>query len=87
MNDGVKRNGRRKFGRRNSSEQAWITALGVSRLSCIVSNLSEGGALLEFEQEVPTANRFFLITKDWLEGKKCQVVRKQSNTMIGVQFI
>jgi hypothetical protein len=76
---------RRQFGRRRTVWHAWVKVAGRDREPCVVRNISEGGALLEFEGAVPAAGRLILII-DTLDFELPCHVRHRSQTGLGVNF-
>ena len=77
---------RRQFGRRKTSLHAWISIEGRPKIACVVRNVSEGGALLEFPVPKAMPYRFQLIVD--CEGFEawCEI-RHSGDTWAGVQFV
>lgn len=86
MSIGPKVPERRQFGRRESSNHGWICIDGRPKLPCVISNISEGGALLVLE--VPTWLPFhFRLRSDMPRlDVECEV-RHQRPSSIGVRFV
>jgi hypothetical protein len=76
---------RRQFGRRKTSLHGWIVPDGRPRIACVVRNVSEGGALLEFEVPRGLPYWFTLIIESKGFEARCEV-RHQSERWMGVQF-
>lgn len=77
---------RRQFGRRKTCLHGWVVVDGRPRRPCLVRNVSEGGALLEFEIPKVMPYRFTLIIdckgfEAWCE------TRHTGETWMGVQFV
>jgi hypothetical protein len=77
---------RRQFGRRDFARPGSAVVMGGSPVACIVANISEGGALLEFPGGgVPTRN--FRLT---IEGAPYTLVcepKHQGGQSVGVNFV
>lgn len=77
---------RRQFGRRRTQLHAWVRVPGRPQYPCIVRDLSEGGAKLEFDDTSWLPARFHLtIDADGFESD-CEV-RHQDATHAGVEFV
>jgi hypothetical protein len=76
---------RRQFGRRWTQAHGWICIEGRPKLSCVVQNFSETGALLE----VVTPNRLpkhFILAIDTIDFRMgCEVMRELPGAL-GVKF-
>ncbi len=77
---------KRQFGRRHTQVRAWVRIAGRPAVQCIVRNLSDGGALLEFDEDVWVPFSFRLVSDDQSIDKVCEV-RHQTGSRIGVQFV
>ncbi|NJM55038.1 MAG: PilZ domain-containing protein [Verrucomicrobiae bacterium] len=79
-------NERRQFGRRHTCLHGWVLREGLPRLACVVRNVSEGGALLEFE--VPPNMPYWFMLRIDCKGfeARCET-RRQGLTWMGVQFV
>ena len=77
---------RRQFGRRKTCLHGWIILEGRPRLACLVRNVSEGGALLEFEVPKIMPYRFGIKIESKGFEALCET-RHKSDTWIGVQFV
>ena len=75
---------RRAFGRRETDIKAAVRA-GQRLHVCTIRDLSEGGALLEFEQDVELPQRLWLRWDDLGTEIICEV-RRQGGRRAGVQF-
>lgn len=76
---------RRKFGRRQSSINAWIIVRGRPRLSCRIANLAPTGALLELAAPPWLPFRFELVIDTIDTPIACEFRHKTENG-IGVHF-
>jgi hypothetical protein len=77
---------RRQFGRRDGSRPAYATLPGGTPIACTVSNLSEGGALVEFAgASIPTRN--FRLSVDGAPYTMICEIRHQAATSVGVRFV
>lgn len=76
---------KRQFGRRTVLWHAWIKVAGRDREACIVRNFSVTGALLEFANDTPAADRFHLTIDHFNFTAEC-FVRHRSRTGVGVYF-
>ena len=77
---------RRQFGRRTIRTYAWVEMATRPRVSCIVMNVSETGALLELLDAVPLTIQFRLVV-DHLPGCAYCEVRHQYERRVGIMFI
>lgn len=77
---------RRQFGRRQTNLQGWISVAGRPRLSCIVRDLSVGGALLEFEKPSWMPFNFKLTIEATRFVTWCEVRHHRANS-VGVRFV
>ena len=75
---------RRAFGRRETNIKATVRA-GTSMHVCLIKDLSEGGALLEFENQVTLPSLLWLRWDDVPSEIICEVRRHHGNRA-GVQF-
>ena len=66
-------NNRRQFGRRTVYWHAWIVMNDRRRLPCIVHNVSEGGAYLEFPGQMPNTDTFRLLVEEQGIDQLCDV--------------
>jgi hypothetical protein len=76
---------RRAFGRRETQEHAVVRIAGRPPLRCIVRNISDGGALLDFGQEVWLPFQFRLIWEGTKREETCDI-KHQNGPRIGVSF-
>lgn len=75
---------RRVFGRRQTNIRASVR-IGYQVVACTIKDLSEGGALLEFEEPVDLPSRVRLSWPDHPNEVICEVRHARRNTA-GVQF-
>ncbi len=75
---------RRVFGRRQTHIRASVR-IGYQVVDCTIKDLSEGGALLEFEQRIDLPARVRLSWSDHLNEVVCDVRHVRGNSA-GVQF-
>jgi hypothetical protein len=75
---------RRAFGRKETHISAQVRA-GHKIHACTIKDLSEGGALLEFSEEVALPVRLWLSWSDTRSEVMCEV-RHARKTRVGVQF-
>lgn len=75
---------RRLFGRRELAIHAWVQ-IGRERRACMIRNLSENGAFIEFDGAAPQANtmRLFVDFEDF--EVQCDVRHRQASA-VGVFF-
>ncbi len=76
---------KRQFGRRQTQLRGWIKVAGRPPVTCIVRDLSEGGALIETETETWLPFNFRLTTEDGQVDRHCEI-RHQKANRIGVEF-
>ena len=76
---------RRQSGRRQTLFHAVITGSGPPPLSCIVRDLSAGGAKIEVETPGWLPAHFRLVIEGTLRSD-CQIVHR-SNDAVGVRFL
>jgi hypothetical protein len=77
---------RRQFGRRTTALHAWIRIAGRPQIACMVRNLSDSGALLEFDVPDWLPFRFRLAIE--ATGLECDCETRHNGTNgIGVSFI
>ena len=77
---------RRAFGRRETQEHAIVRISGRPAVRCVVLNISDGGALLDFGQTVWLPLQFRIT----LEGSKREEVcdlKRQNGSRVGVSFV
>jgi hypothetical protein len=77
-------NERRLFGRRELTIHAWVQ-FGRRREACLIRNISEQGALVEFETTAPHANQMRLIV-DFEDFEVDCDVRRRTENAIGLFF-
>ncbi len=77
---------RRQFGRRDTSTRAVVSIPGHASISCEIKNVSEGGALVAFDDGfVP--NRLFKLMIDGTAFNILCEVRHHSKHGVGVRFL
>ncbi len=77
---------RRAFGRRESLHEAVVTFGGRHSEPCILRNVSDQGALIEFASDVPVAATFRLRIDSKDAEALCEV-RHRNGKLIGVRFV
>ena len=77
---------RRAFGRRTTFKRAVIKAADQSEISCVIVDISEGGARIELESPKLAPERFDLVVRSEDFAVKCEIVHRRSTT-VGVRFI
>jgi hypothetical protein len=75
----------RQFGRRQTVWHAWVLVPGRPPLACIVRNISQTGALLEFPDGAPVTGKFQLKI-DYVEFSSDCEVRHRGQWSAGVYF-
>jgi hypothetical protein len=75
----------RQFGRRQTVWHAWVLVAGRPPLACIVRNISQTGALLEFPDGAPVAGKFQLVIDYLAFSSDCEV-RHRGQWSAGVYF-
>lgn len=75
----------RQFGRRPSHIAARVVLPGHVTVPCIIENLSDGGALLGFDEPPPTASSFRLAVEDTSFILLCEPRHTHGNKM-GIRF-
>jgi hypothetical protein len=76
----------RAFGRRQTLEHAIVRIAGRPPMRCIVRDISEGGALLDFGEQVWLPFNFRLVWEGTQREEDCET-RHQNSGRIGVQFV
>lgn len=77
---------RRQFGRRQSGCHGWVKVRGRPALPCVVRNISEGGALLEFQAAEMLPYRFRIVIESEGVDSDCEI-RHQTGNRMGVEFV
>ncbi len=75
---------RRAFGRRATDMPATVRGSGITRQSCTIRDMSEGGALLEFASPPELAGRLWISLPDGTDVL-CDVRHARANR-VGVEF-
>jgi hypothetical protein len=76
---------RRAFGRRRTNIRANVR-IGYRVVTCTIKDISEGGALLEFDEHLELSARVWLSWPDQPNELVCEV-RHSRNNSAGVQFV
>lgn len=76
----------RQFGRRQTSAHAWVKVRGRPAIACVVKNVSEGGALLEFTAAEMLPYRFRVTIEAEGIDRDCEI-RHQTGNRVGVEFV
>ena len=76
---------RRQFGRRWTQAHGWICVEGRPKLSCVVQNFSETGALLEVATPTKMPRQFILAIDTIKFRMGCEIMRELPGA-IGVKF-
>ena len=77
---------RRTFGRRQTNDHAIVRVPGRPAIRCVIKNISDGGALLEFDAPVSWLPFSFQLT--WETGARredCEIKHHNGNR-VGVAF-
>lgn len=77
---------KRQFGRRDTDMRGWVRVAGRPVISCVVRELSQGGALLEFMDDVWLPYGFRLTTECKQIDRYCEP-RHKNGKRIGVRFV
>lgn len=77
---------RRAFGRLVTRQHGWICIPGRPRQSCLVSDISVAGALLELPREMYLPFNFVLVIDAAGFSSPCEI-RHHRGIRVGVQFI
>ncbi len=77
---------RRQFGRRNTRLHGWVVVEGRPRMACLVRNVSDGGALLEFPAPKSMPFRFTLVIDCKGFEALCET-RHHKDHWMGVRFV
>lgn len=77
---------RRAFGRILTRQHAWVCSPGRPRIACVVTDISVGGARLEFSEERWLPYGFLLVIEPSNFSSWCEI-RHQRGTIVGVEFM
>lgn len=77
---------KRKFGRRPSGGHGWVKVRGRPAIPCVIKNISQGGALLEFQTAEMLPYRFRLVIYSEGIDSDCET-RHQTGNLMGVEFV
>jgi hypothetical protein len=78
---------KRQFGRRQTHMRGWIKVAGRPVIPCIVRNLSEGGALLECEDDIWLPFSFRLTSECRQIDRTCEIRHQSGARRFGVEFV
>jgi hypothetical protein len=76
----------RQFGRRQSGAHAWVKVRGRPAIPCVLKNISDGGALLEFVAAEMLPYRFRVTIEAEGVDRDCEI-RHQTGNRVGVEFV
>jgi hypothetical protein len=77
---------KRQFGRRQTNIRAWIKVTGRPSIPCTVRDISQGGALLECDEEVWLPYSFRVMAEHGVIDSVCEI-RHQNGRKFGVEFV
>ena len=77
---------RRQFGRRPTFQHGWVKIPGRPPITCVLRNMSEGGALLMFEQPQCLPYAFIMEVDGTGLTYGCEV-RHHYGVKVGVEFV
>ncbi len=77
---------KRQFGRRMTNIKAWVRIPGRPSVPCVLRNISQGGAMVEFDGDVWLPFSFRLTSEDRLIDCMCEV-RHNYPRRVGVEFM
>lgn len=77
---------KRQFGRRAANLKAWIRVSGRPPVPCVLSNVSDGGALIHIESDMWIPFSFRLTSEDRQIDRICEI-RHQQPRRIGVEYV
>jgi PilZ domain len=85
--NGPMRTNQRKAPRKSVNYPAWIAADGGKKLGCLLSDISESGARIRYEQPETLPDNFVLLlgAGDNAPRRVCRVVWR-ADAQVGVQF-
>jgi hypothetical protein len=86
MSASVSHHERRQFGRRPTFQHGWVKIPGRPPLTCVIRNISEGGALLQFDSAPTLPYSFLLDIESFGLTIGCEI-RHHYGEKIGVQFV
>jgi hypothetical protein len=76
---------RRDFGRRPTNDHAIVRIPGRPTLRCVIKNISDGGALLDFGSEVWLPYNFQLVWETTGREEACEI-KHRNGPFVGVFF-
>lgn len=77
---------KRQFGRRQTNIRGWIKIAGRPSIPCTIRDLSEGGALIECDDDVWLPYSFRVLTEHAAIDSVCEI-RHQNGKKVGVEFV
>ena len=77
---------KRQFERRQSGCHGWVKVRGRPAIPCVIKNISQGGALLEFQAAELLPYRFGLVIASEGIDSDCET-RHQTGNRMGVEFV
>ncbi len=84
----VSTNERRRFGRRSCRVHGWVHPNRHTRVSCIMTNYSRGGASLTLSEAAPLTHRFQLTFDGMTHAVDCELRHDgENNGVVGVEFV
>lgn len=78
---------KRQFGRRSTNMRGWIKVAGRPATTCIIKNLSDGGALLESDEDVWLPFSFRLTSACGQVDRVCEIRHQFGQRKFGVEFV
>lgn len=78
---------KRQFGRRATNMRGWIKVAGRPAVPCLVRNLSEGGAMLECDEDIWLPFSFRLTSECRQVDRVCEVRHQYGERRFGVEFV
>jgi PilZ domain len=86
MTDDIQMSERRRFPRRESNLAATVIIADTPPIACNIRNISDGGALIVFENPVPVPYSFILHIEGMGKPYGCEV-RHHFGARVGVEFV
>ena len=85
MSSRPERDERRRFGRRRCRVHGWVHLNLRTRIPCVMTDYSVGGARLRFMQSMVLPNRFYICFDGFLGAIRCEV-RHAVVSEVGIEF-
>jgi hypothetical protein len=85
MSSRPERDERRRFGRRRCRVHGWVHLNLSTRIPCVMTDYSVGGARLQFSQSMALPHRFYICFDGFLGAIRCEV-RHTVVSEVGVEF-